>query len=373
MKVLHVVAHFHPCIGGIETFVLDLCNYLKKGRHEVGVVCYNKCAHSSKKLPESEEFNGIKIYRIPFLNLKFYSLAPRVLRFVKEFDVIHVHNVGFFSDYLIATRFLHKKPIIVSTHGGPFHTKTLLPLKNLYFFGLQRFVLDKANAVIADSYNDLNLFKKISKKAELIEDGVDVSKFLKLKKKKQKNLFLFIGRMSKNKRIDLLVNAMEKVAAKEPSAKLVIIGEDWGHIMNDLKKLVKEKKLEKNVQFTGRISAEELMEFISRAEFFVSASQYEGFGISALECMAAKCIPILSDIESFHNFVKAKENNGFITGFYDADAAAETILKAMALGEKEKQAIALNAANTTKRFAWAKQIKQYELAYEQAIKGSKSI
>jgi alpha-1,3-mannosyltransferase len=98
------------------------------------------------------------------------------------------------------------------------------------------------------------------------------------------------------------------------------------------------------------------------AEFFVSASEYEGFGITALEAMAAGCIPILNNIDSFREFVK-NGKNGFIADFTDSKKASESILNAMNINKKEKTEIAKRAIERAEGFSWDKKARGYEKVF----------
>src|SRR3989344_3573554 len=164
MKVLHVTNHFHPCIGGVETFVKDLCLNLGKNGIYCEVLCLDKCPNAGQELPHKGDFGGIKVTRTAFFDFKYYKPSPSVFKMLsmaKNFDAIHVHGLGFFSDFFLATKFMHKKPVVVSTHGGIWHTKMAMPLKNIYFGFLQRFFfLSRAEAIIADSNNDFEIFSK---------------------------------------------------------------------------------------------------------------------------------------------------------------------------------------------------------------------
>ena len=99
MRVLHIANHFHPCIGGVETFAADLCLNLKKNGVDCRVLSFDKCPNSKEKLLKSGEFGGIKISRVSFIDLKYYKLGFFSLDFLKNFDCVHVHGLGFFSDF----------------------------------------------------------------------------------------------------------------------------------------------------------------------------------------------------------------------------------------------------------------------------------
>ncbi len=139
MRILQVADRFYPVVGGVEKHVEDLCFNLIKLGHRADVCCLNRYAHSSKKLKSREIYRGINIYRIPYLKLSAekdlpYRVAPKILKIIKPYDIIHVHGLGFFSDTLSITKPFHKKPLILSTHGGMFHTKKPSPIKEREIF-----------------------------------------------------------------------------------------------------------------------------------------------------------------------------------------------------------------------------------------------
>lgn len=366
IKVLHVCPHFLPCTGGIEKVVLDLCMNLKKKEVHSGVLCLNKCAYSSKLLPEKEKINGIDIHRVSFKDLKYYKYAPFDLELLKKFDIIHVHGIGFFADFLAKTKQTHKKPLILSTHGGIFHTKKLGFIKKIYFNLIAKNSLKKFSKVIAISKNDFELFSRIvpEEKLILMENGVEVEKFAKTKPDfKNKNL-LFIGRLSKNKRIDNLIKIMRFLPKKQ---KLFIIGEDWEHIRGELEKLSKQLGIEKQVVFCGRLSEKDLLEKMEKCLFFASASEYEGFGISAIEAMAAGLIPILNNIPSFNSFVE-NEKNGFIIDFSNIENAQKKINEICKAKNIELKKISEKARKKAMEFAWKNKINEFRKLLEKVMR-----
>ncbi|MBU0636030.1 glycosyltransferase [Candidatus Micrarchaeota archaeon] len=192
MKVLHVTNQFWPSIGGIEKIVLDLCKESRKIGIETAVLCLNHLNKSGTTLSASEKFEGIPIIRIPFLNLHFYKPAIIPLSKIKKYDIVHVHGVSALSDFILTTKWIHKKPVVLSTHGGIFHTPTIPALKKAYFFGLQKLLLREANQIVAVSSIDSELFKKISKKVSIIENGVDLKRLEAVAKKPRKKKHFFV-------------------------------------------------------------------------------------------------------------------------------------------------------------------------------------
>ncbi|MDO8634094.1 MAG: glycosyltransferase family 4 protein [archaeon] len=375
MKILHVTNHFHPCIGGVETFVKDLCLNLVENGIYCEVLCLDKCPKAGRKLPHTSDFEGIKVTRTGFFDLKYYKPSfsfGKILGLVQEYDVVHVHSLGFFSDFFLATKSLHKKPVIVSTHGGIWHTKKFLPLKNIYVDFFQRFfLLSRADAVIADSNNDFEIFSKKFQKTILIENAVNTSRFLAPKEKKSTDSFIFLGRLSRNKNLSALIGSFALVCNGRPSAKLFIVGKNFDEDLGNLEKIVKEKNLEKNVFFTGELGEEKLRHIVNECSYCVYSSSFEGFGISVLELMGAGLIPVLNNIPTFTRFVD-HEKNGFITDFLDYSTAARSILHALNLGEKEKKRLSSNAAEKAKEFSWGEKISPYIETYEKLIAAGKT-
>ncbi len=360
MKVLHICNHFWPSKGGIEKFVFDLCRESKKIGVDAEVLCLNKPHHSKEVLPPISEVEGIRVTRVPFLNLKYYKPALLPLNKLREFDVLHVHGVGALLDFVVLTKGIHRKPIVVSTHGGVFHTKAISGIKKLYFFGLQKMILKGVDKVVACSRNDLELFKPISNKMVLIENGAELDRFSVCDGvPKQENVFLFVGRLSKNKQIDRLLPAFGKLHKMGIRFTLRIVGSDWEGIAPRLQELSKALGIAEWVFFAGEVSDEELVSEYCAASFFVSASRYEGFGISAIEAMACGCVPILNRISAFEYFVKDGVN-GFLLDFSDSKQTAKRIQEIM---QMDMRNIRKSAQNSAQQFDWSHQMKEWDALY----------
>ncbi|MBN1941231.1 MAG: glycosyltransferase family 4 protein [Candidatus Diapherotrites archaeon] len=359
-KVLHVFHHFAPCTGGVETVILQTA---KHSEAKSSVVCLNKCPKGGAKLKAQETREGIVVKRIPFINLGFYKFAPAVARHLREADLLHVHGTNFFSDFLALTAWLHRKPMVLSTHGGIFHTGAGI-FKKIYFYGWQKIALHAYRKIVCVSRQDYELFSKIvpKQKLALIENGVECKGLLNNEKKK-KNSFLFLGRISKNKRIDRILDAL---AMLDQDFEFHVAGMDFDNLAGWLLEKARAKGIEEKFFMHGIVSDKKRRELLGKSEFFVSASEYEGFGITALEGMAAGCIPILNNIDSFRGFVKTGET-GFIIDFTKAKKAGNQIQKICSLKAREKNKLRKNAVARACDFSWKKKVPEFSKLYSEVL------
>ncbi len=362
MKVLLLTHHFAPTTGGIESYTLGLAKALKENGIDCRVVCLNKEPRTGKKLAKEETIEGIEVKRVSFLDFGFYKIAFGLLGEIKKADLVHVQNIGFLSDFSILTKPLHKKPVVISTHGGISHTKNRAFLKNIYWKWLG-FLLKKADFLIADSIHDFQRFENAAKTIRTIENGVELEKFFALERRPRKDSFVFVGRISKNKRVDLLLEAFSLVLEQKPEATLKIIGNDFDNILKSLQDKAIELEISNRVFFWDSVSKTELLHVLSESEFFVSASEFEGFGIAVIEAMAAGCIPLLNNIDAFRIFISDKKN-GFLVEFSKPERAARTIAQTMNQNAFEKARLSREAHASAEKYSWKKVVSEIIEAYK---------
>lgn len=368
MDIVHIVRQFHPGIGGIQRFVYDLCIHLIASGHRCKVITFNQVPAIEKDLPPQETVNGIEIFRIPFWGPDRYKMAPSVYKYFRQGQILHVHAIDFFVDFVLGTKWLHRKPVVVSTHGGYFHTQVMQKMKKIYFQTITKMQLSQADKVIACSQHDYQIFSQILNDNLLeIENGVDLNRFDNMEKKIDYGSLLFIGRLHRNKRIDWLIESMKYVKKQNPRARLQIIGLDNEGLRTGYEKMVKENGLQDRVIFLGARSDDEIKSFLQRAHFFVSASEFEGFGISTIEAMGSGTVPILNRIEPFERFVEDGKN-GFLTDFTDPKKGAEAILNALNTDDSRLQAMTQQAIKKAMAYSWDIVVKKFIDVYEEAIK-----
>ncbi|MBI4043476.1 MAG: glycosyltransferase family 4 protein [Candidatus Diapherotrites archaeon] len=367
-KIVHVLHHFEPCKGGIESVTLNLCRQLKKKGHSVEVVCLNKCPHGTSSLPPEETIEGIVVHRVPFLDLKWYKCPFHVMEKIpRDADIVHVHGLGFFSDLLAWNRKRFSGKLVLSTHGGIFHSNSSV-FKQMYFNFIARRTLRAFDKVIAVSEHDGTLFKRIIpvEKMIVIENGVDVAQF-NPNHERDEDAFLFVGRFSENKRVELLVETLLEALPQEPKIKLWLAGIDWNEALKHLRERVRALGIQRSVEFFEKPSNEKLKTLYERAGHFVSASAYEGFGLSLVEGMGAGCIAIVQGIESFERILD-HEKNGFLVDYSNPEQVAHEWVRIRDLDRKNKEGLRVEARRRALEFDWSKKVGEFEQVYME-VKG----
>ncbi len=126
------------------------------------------------------------------------------------------------------------------------------------------------------------------------------------------------------KYLTTLINIWKEVTKALPEAVLAIIGE--GKEEGNLKKLIKDLQLDKNVLFVGSTSHDDLMKsgFLSASDIFVSASTSETLGLAAIEGMASGIPPVLFDATGVSDSIT---DQGIIVEKDNAEKFVDAIIK----------------------------------------------
>ncbi len=377
---------YFPYINGVSTSILMLKNALEKLGHEVFVVTVNP-----NKMKLEYEDNK-KIIRLPGVPIGIYDYRLTNIYSVKaintirkwKLDVIHSQTefgVGTFSR-VVASQL--RIPIVHTYHTyyedymyyitkGHFDKTSRKFVKELANFYCDKSIdeLIVPTKKIYDVYKDKYKFKR---DVNIIPTGLEIEKFykenfdikevnkIKEKYKINKNDFvlLFVGRIGKEKNIDLLINNMVD------NTKLVIVGD--GPDIDFYKELVKQNKVEDKVIFVGKIPYNEIPIYYQLGDIFVTASTSETQGLTVIEALASS-LPVLAiDDDSFRSVIN--DENGFL--FKNEEEYKEILNKIVKdkniIKEKSEKARESSKNYSSETFA----LRVLEV-YNKAIKNKKSI
>jgi alpha-1,3-mannosyltransferase len=369
MRIVHVVRQFYPAVGGLERVVEALAaSQVAKG-HEVRVVTLNRIfnAPGVERLPHNEWLSGIEIVRVPYFGSQRYPIAFSAIRHIRGADIVHVHGIDFFFDYLAWTAPLHRRKLVVSTHGGFFHTGFAARLKRIYFNIVTRLSLSWYAGVAAVGVSDEELFKSIrSRGVCLIENGVDVDKYAGASAPTPNKALISVGRLSGNKRLDQAIAFLAALHRIDPEWSLTIAGRAWDVSADSLRRLAENLGVGDNVQIIESPPDAVVRKAMAAGSAFVSASAYEGFGLVLVEALSAGLWPVVSPIPPFAHLVK-RTGLGTIAGFDDADAAARKFLSDWASVVGNYSRCRRAAMDAAAEFNWQAVSERYENFYASVL------
>lgn len=368
VRVVHVVRQYAPNIGGLEDVVRNLAAKQNGRFAGLKVVTLDRLfTDLSARLPGREIIDGIEVCRIPFRGSTRYPLAPSVLGEIKNADLVHVHAVDFFYDALALSRFWHRKTLVATTHGGFFHTARFARLKQVWFNSLTRLSSSQYSGIACCSQSDFDLFRKIApRRTELIENGVDLEKFGEAASVEPRKTLLTLGRFSTNKRLNLLLDLMKSLSTSEDNWTLHVAGVESDLTKNDILSRALSLGLGSQVYVHVGLSNQQLRDLIGQCSLFVSASDYEGFGLVLIEALSAGLIPVVHANQAFQSL---SDSNPLIRlcDFEDAKKTASAVDSALQ-DLLSDQSLRERAVQSVQRYGWSYTAKKYDDLYTRALR-----
>jgi len=194
------------------------------------------------------------------------------------------------------------------------------------FFQISLIFLKRADKifVISKALDDYLIRKGFDKeKVILTGNAVEVDLIKKAKKDERYSIdALFVGRINETKGIYDMLNVLEIVKKKYPNFQLAIMGA--GDIVTEkkYKMEIKERELEKNVQFLGYKTGLKKFNIIKSSKIFLFLSKSESFGIALLEAVCCGIKGFAYNLEPYKYIYKHNEVNLFPIGDYESVAMA---------------------------------------------------
>ena len=374
MRILQLTRQFLPAQGGMESVVEGLSVALQQRGHTVQVATLRLVFSTGSMAPAKSVESGLAVRRMHHWGPRRYPVALAAFSAIRGYDLVHIHAIDFFVDYLSLLRLLHRVPLVVSTHGGFFHTQWATGLKQMYFKTVTRGSLRGVGAVVCVSQHDREMFAKIvpPQRIRVIENGADIDRFWDLKKSIEPGLMLGIARLAENKRVHKVLEAMSLLRHRYPRMRLEWAGADFGGLRATLERRVVELGLGGRVRFHGATSREELYRLIQRAHLFVSAASYEGFGLSTIEAMSAATVVVVTAVGA-HPDVVEDGVSGLLMD-QDATGLAFQMERVLSMPGDKLEKIGEAARAATRRFSWRQIAPRYEQLYHEVLgSGGRSV
>lgn len=289
----------HVWAGGSELYIHELAKRWAKS-HNVTLFC---AQDPDKSLKDEEIIDGVRIirrggrYSVYLFAIYYYF---RFFRKTIDFVVDVENGIPFFTPLYIRKK---KLSIVYHVHGMQFFYELTFPF-NVIGYCLEKYFfpfLYRSVEIMAISKTTRRELVRIGFKKEkihLVFPGIgNVRKASNEKYKKP--TILYLGRIKKYKRVNMLVDVFRKVHKINPRVRLVIAG--WGSEAPFISDFVMKNKLRKSIDIIGPVNEHEKAELYAKSWIFVNPSLHEGWGISVIEANAYKTpaigfkVPGLSD------------------------------------------------------------------------------
>lgn len=369
---VQVVRQYLPNRGGLEDVVAHLSRQLLARGFRVRVVTLDRLFTApDRRLPARETIDGVEVVRIPFSGSTRYPFAPQVFRHLADADIVHVHAIDFFFDALAWGWLLHRRPLVATTHGGFFHTATFSALKKVWFRTVTRASSLAYRRIVGCSAQDVRQFSTVAgARVVAIDNGADTRKFADAAAATPRRRLVTIGRFSVNKRLDRLLDAMVPLVAGNPGWHLDVVGVPGDHSLADVEAMIAARELAAHVGLHAGLPDAAVRDLLGDVSLFASASQYEGFGLVAVEAMSAGLVPVLHPNTAYADLA-ARHGEICLADFADAARAADGIASAFAALEADPAGTRRAAIAAAAAYSWDRVADRYAEVYRAACGGDR--
>ncbi len=326
MKILHLISS--SGMYGAEAVILSLMRTLGGGPNQSALGVFINPALPNVQLYERAMSEGMETHAIECRG-QVDRAVPAALRALVEgtgADLAHAH--GYKADVYLYAALRGRGIPIVSTCHTWYDNDLLLWL----YGGLDRFVLRSFSRVAAVSGEVRRRLLRAGVREgriELIRNGIDLGAFslrqgaYQGRPHREQGLRVgLVGRLDREKGIDIFLRASVQVLKEEPLARFAVAGE--GPDRAKLQSLIEELGIGASVALLGR--QEDMRAFYNSLDLMVSSSRQEGLPIALLEGMASGLPLVATAVGEVPSLVKHGET-GLLVEPGDVEALSMAIVK----------------------------------------------
>jgi N-acetyl-alpha-D-glucosaminyl L-malate synthase BshA len=365
----------YPTFGGSGVLATELGKALAQNGHQVHFITYQQPVRLSGFIPNIF-YHEVQVPTYPLFDYPPYetALASTMVDVIRNnnLQLLHVHyaiphaSAAFMARAILEQEGIHV-PVITTLHG----TDITLVGKDKTYAPVVAFSINQSDAITAVSQNlrdeTYNTFK-IEKRIEVIHNFVDVQRFRrkpidafrKVIAPNGERILMHASNFRKIKRVQDVVKIFQAVNERMPS-KLLFVGD--GPERATAEHLCRELGVCDHTRFVGK--QEQMEDILAIADLFLLTSEYESFGLAALEAMAAG-VPVVSTNAGGLGEIMVQGVTGFMGNVGDVPAMSRFALDILT-DEERLQEFKDAAAAHAHKFDIGNIVPLYEKLYEEVL------
>ncbi|MCX8018962.1 MAG: N-acetyl-alpha-D-glucosaminyl L-malate synthase BshA [Chitinophagaceae bacterium] len=367
----------YPTFGGSGVLATELGKALAQNGHQVHFITYKQPVRLHGFIPNIF-FHEVHVPSYPLFEYPPYetALASAMVDVIKNsrLELLHVHYaIPHASAAYMAKQILRDEgidiPVITTLHG----TDITLVGRDKTFAPVVAFSINHSDVITAVSQNlkeETYRHFHIEKDIKVIYNFVDtgrfrkktVDAFRKLIAPHDEKILIHASNFRKIKRVQDVVKIFSEVNRQIP-AKLLFIGDGPERITAE--DLARELDLCRDIRFLGK--QDQIEEILPLGDLFILTSEYESFGLAALEAMAAG-LPVISTNAGGLPEINIHGVTGFLADVGDTEAMARYAVNLLS-DENELKKVKENVLAHAQKFDIRKIVPLYEETYREIIQG----
>jgi len=333
MKVAFFTNNYLPRISGVANSV----EFLRKSLEELGIEVFVFApSYEINDYPSSQEriirirslrFWWLKrfAFPLPFFNIQKIN---RVLSRIQP-DIIHFHQPFLLGRLALKWAIKSRVPVVFTYHSlyeeyvhyFPFHQKICKKMASYYTVDSA----NKSNLIICptEQVADYLRAKGVSNRIVVVPTGIDFNCYgqrfteKQLREFKQtlgittdNKILLYVGRMVKEKNIQFLLRAAEKILKQRKDMILIMVGD--GTLLSSYCRFAQKMRIDKQIIWTGSQPPEKLPWFYQIADLFLFPSKTDTQAIVLYEALASG-LPVIAVASLASKAIVKNGDNGFLS------------------------------------------------------------
>jgi len=320
----------YPTFGGSGVLATELGKALADEGHQVHFITYQQPVRLNV-FNANIFYHEVRVPTYPLFDYPPYevALASTMVDVIMNYDLdlLHVHyaiphaSAAYMAKQIVKQKTGRNVPVITTLHG----TDITLVGRDKTYEPVVTFSINESDAITAVSQNlkdETYRSFDIQKEIQVIHNFVDVTRFnkkpidafRKVVAPKGEKILVHASNFRKVKRVDDVIKVFAAVQ-KEMPTKLLMVGD--GPERPAIEELARKLGVDEDVRFLGK--QEQMEDILAVSDVFLLPSEYESFGLAALEAMAARAIVISTDAGGLAE-INIQGVTGFMTPVGDVDA-----------------------------------------------------